>query len=80
MTKRKRSEDYLSYFKPLEVTLNSCYGDTTRMIKKFGKKTRKEEVLKHFYGKLMCYETKGQKNRRKKIQGIYETKKREKNR
>lgn len=59
---------------PLEVTLKECNGDTTKMIRRFIKKTRKEEVLKPFYSRLLYWETKGQKTRRKKLKSTYETK------
>jgi hypothetical protein len=60
--------------RPLEVTLKECNFDTTKMIRRFIKKTRKEEVLKPFYSKLLYWETKGQKTRRKKLKSIYEHK------
>lgn len=59
-------------FRPLEVTAKECGGDTMKMIKRFMKKTRKEQVLKPFYEKLLYWETKSQKDRKKKMKGIYE--------
>jgi ribosomal protein S21 len=73
--RRERKDD----FKPLEVTANECNGDVSRMIKRFGKKTRREEVLKPYYERLLYWETKSQKERRKKQKGIYEWRKSQKN-
>lgn len=83
MGKRKkqqqpRSDDKLGpvvMYKPLEVTERECQGDTTKMIKRFCKKTRKEEILKPFYRKLLYWETKSQKRRRQRLKGTYEWKK-----
>lgn len=66
-------------FKPIQVTDNECNGDVGRMIKKFSKITRKEQVLKPFYEKLLYWETKSQKERKKKQKGIYEWHKKQKN-
>jgi hypothetical protein len=63
--------------KVVEVTAQECNGDVSRMIKRFTKKVRKEEVLKPFYGKLMFFETKSQKRRQAKIKGTYEWHKKE---
>ena len=60
--------------KKIEVTLAECGGDFNKMLKKFSRKVRKEEVLKPFFGKLMYFTTKGQKRRAKKLAGIYNTK------
>jgi truncated hemoglobin YjbI len=57
--------------------LKECDDDFNKMLKKFTKKVRKEEVLKPFYGKLMFYTTKGQKKRKRKLKGIWNTKKHE---
>ncbi len=63
--------------RPLEVSLSECNNDSTKMIKKFMKKVRKEETLKPFYGKLMYHSTKSQIRRAKKHKSIYEYKKRD---
>lgn len=63
---------------PLEVRLEEVGGDTTRLIKKFLKKVRKEEILKPFYGKLMYYSTKSQKRRAKKLESDFKWKQRNK--
>lgn len=42
-----------------------------RLIKKFMKKVRKEEILKPFYGKLMYHQTKNQKDRKKRLRSTY---------
>lgn len=68
----KRVNEDVDYFKPVEVTLEECSGDYSKMIKRFIKKTRKEQILKPFYDRLLYWETKGQKERRKKQKGIYE--------
>lgn len=64
----------------LEVTAEQCRGDIRKMIKKFSRKVRKEEVLKPFYGKLAYHQTKGQLERQKKSKGKYLFQKREKKR
>lgn len=68
----KRNVELNESFKKVEVTEAECNGDVGKMIKRFSKKTRKEEVLKPFYDKLLYWETKSQKARRKKQKGIYE--------
>jgi truncated hemoglobin YjbI len=64
--------------KPLEVKLDEANGNTTKLIKKFMKKVRKQEVLKPFYERLMYHVTKGQKRRQKKLKSEYEVKKNKK--
>jgi ribosomal protein S21 len=49
------------------------------MIKRFTKKTRKEEVLKPYYERILYWETKSQKERKKKQKGIYEWRRSQKN-
>lgn len=63
--------------KPLQVSIEECNGDSTKMIKKFMKKVRKEEILKPFYGKLMFFSTKSQIARAKKHKATYEYRKRQ---
>jgi hypothetical protein len=65
--------------RPLEVTSQECGGDVTKMIKRFVKKTRKEEILKPFYQRLLYWETKSQKRRRKRLKSTYEWKREQKN-
>lgn len=84
MKKRKRNkrntEDKLGpvvLYKPLEVTAKDCDGDVSKMIKKFCRKVRKEEVLKPYYRRLMYWETKSQKRRRQRLKSVYETKRRQ---
>lgn len=71
---KDRNIDVVCY-QPLEVTAKECGYDVSKMIKKFMRKTRKEEVLKPFYLRLLYWETKSQKARRKKLKSIYEQKK-----
>jgi hypothetical protein len=59
---------------PLQVRAEEVGGDTSKLIKKFIKKVRKEEVLKPFYDKLMYYSTKSQKRRAKKLKSEFEWK------
>lgn len=76
--KEKRSQSKLGetiVCRPLEVTAQECNGDLTKMIKRFVKKTRKEEILKPFYRKLLYWETKSQKQRTKRLKNTYEWKK-----
>jgi truncated hemoglobin YjbI len=61
--------------KNLEVNLDEVGGDTTKLIKKFGKKVRKEEVLLPYYDRLMFYSTKSQKRRKKRLKAIFAQKK-----
>lgn len=75
----KRNVELNESFKKIEVTEAECHGDVGKMIKRFSKKTRKEEVLKPFYDKLLYWETKSQKARRRKQKGIYEWRKLQKN-
>lgn len=63
--------------KHVEVSLQECGGDFNKMLKKFTRKVRKEEVLAPFYDRLAFYTTKSQRDRQDKFKGIYETKKRE---
>lgn len=73
MKKNKKLEAVQAKF--LEV-----HGDGSnpeRLIKKFMKKVRKEEVLKPFYGKLMYHQTRGQKRRQKKLKAIFQARKKE---
>lgn len=82
MSKRKKQKTEPKYnlgptveAKVLEVSIKEVNGDTTKLIKKFCKKVRKEEILKPFYRRLMYFETKSQKRRQKKMYGIYEWRK-----
>jgi hypothetical protein len=59
-------------FRFFEVTEKECNGDSSKLIKKFVRRTRKEEVLKPFYRKLLYWETKSQKRRSQRLRGIYE--------
>lgn len=63
--------------KHVEVSLQECGGDFNKMLKKFTRKVRKEEVLSPFYDRLAFHTTKSQRRRLEKFKGIYETKKRE---
>lgn len=78
--KKRKEQNYdklgpVITYKPLEVSEKECRGDVNKMIKRFCKKTRKEEVLKPYFGRLMYWETKSQKRRRKNTKSIYEWKK-----
>jgi ribosomal protein S21 len=77
--RRERRNDAPRDFKPLEVTSAECNGDISKMIKRFTKKTRKEEVLKPYYERILYWETKSQKERKKKQKGIYEWRRSQKN-
>lgn len=57
--------------KKIEVSLSECNGDFNKMLKKFSRKVKREEILKPFYGKLAFYTTKSQKRREKKSKGVY---------
>lgn len=74
----KRKVDLNDSFKKVEVTEAECGGDINKMIKKFGRKTRKEQILKPFYERLLYWETKSQKERRKKQKSVYEWRKQQK--
>lgn len=74
--RRKNKNDAVEA-KPLQVTIEQAKGDTTRLIKKFMKKVRKEEVLKPFYGRLMYHETKSQKRRKKNAKAAFFARKRQ---
>lgn len=63
--------------KQLEVTISECNGDFNKMIKKFTRKVRKEEVLKPCYDRMMFFTSRGQKKRAQKQKGIYNTRKKE---
>jgi hypothetical protein len=76
--KLRKEKNEFDYFKPVEVTTEECDGDYSKMIKRFVKKTRKEQILKPFYDRLLYWETKGQKERKKKQKGIYEWQKTQK--
>lgn len=80
MSRRKKEDKLGSVItcKTLEVSSKECNGDVSKMIKRFCKKTRKEEILKPFYGRLMYWETKSQKRRRKKLKSIHESNRRRK--
>lgn len=56
---------------PLEVRAEQVGGDTSKLIKKFLKKVRNEEILKPFFGKLMYHSTKSQKRRAKKLESEF---------
>lgn len=64
--------------KGVEVTLEECGGDYRRMIKKFVKQCRKEEVLKPYFDR-MYFKSKGQKRREKHLRAVYEQKKEQSN-
>lgn len=72
--KREETDVVLAY--PLEVSLSQVRGDTSKMIKKFMKKVRKEEVLKAYYERLAFPTTKGQQRREKKSRKAWLEKKR----
>lgn len=59
---------------PLQVSLSEVNGDFKKLLKKFLKKCRKEEVLKPYFEK-MYYKSKGQKKREKYFRAVYEQKK-----
>lgn len=62
--------------RPLEVSLTQCKGNYNKMIRKFMKKVRKEEVLKPYYERLSHPTSKGQKNRMKRARKAWLEKKR----
>ena len=61
---------------PLQVSLKEAKGDSHRLIKKFLKKVRKEEVLKPYFGKLMYFTSKSDIKRAKRRKAVWEEKKR----
>lgn len=73
----KNNNDFVFTGKQIEVTIGECNGDFNKMLKKFTRKVRKEEVLKPFYDRLMFHTTRGQKIRAKKQKGTYNTRKKE---
>ena len=73
----KENNDRVVEAKHVEMSLAECGGDINKMIKKFSRKVRKEEVLAPFYDRLAFHTTKSQRRRAEKFKGIYETKKRE---
>ncbi len=77
--KRMREDNSSKTFeaKHIEVSLQECGGDFNKMLKKFSRKVRKEEVLAPFWDRLSFHTTKSQRRRKDKFKGIYETKKRE---
>ena len=85
MGKRKNKKIKVPYYSeavtigPLEVKLEECDGDSTKMIKKFTKKVRKEEILRPLFGKFMYFSTKSQLKRHKRLKSIYEQSKNLKN-
>ena len=62
---------------PLEVTLDECGGDFNKMLRKFIRKVKKEEVLKEYLIKTSYFESKSRKKRNKMRKGTYEFKKRQ---
>jgi ribosomal protein S21 len=73
--KGRRDEEPAVQAKFLEVKIEETSGDTTKLIKRFMRKVRKEEVLKPYYGRLMFYKSKSQKRREKKSKAVFEQKK-----
>lgn len=61
--------------KPLQVSLDDCHGDFNKMVKRFIKKVRKEEVLKPYYKRIMYHQTKSQLRREKRLEAIHKNKK-----
>ncbi len=61
---------------PLQVTINQTKGDYTKLVKKFIKKVRNEEVLKPYYNKIAYFISKSEKRREKKRKGRFEEQKR----
>lgn len=57
--------------KKVEVTITECNGDFNKMLKKFSRKVKREEILKPFYGRVAFHTTKGQKRREKRNKGVY---------
>lgn len=62
----------------LEIKIEDVNGDSSRLIKRFIKKVRKEEILKPYYNRLMFFQTKNQKRRQKKMKAIHLHKKMQK--
>lgn len=75
LSKNTKSAPEGLILKPLQVTLEECHNDFDKMVKKFIKKVRKEEVLKPYYKRLMYHQTKSQKRREKKLSAIFKNKK-----
>lgn len=55
----------------IEVTADQCRGDFKKMLKRFSKKVRKEELLKPFYERLAFHQTKGQLKRKQRNKGKF---------
>lgn len=64
----------------VEVTAEQCRGDFKKMLKRFTKKVRKEELLKPFYERLAFHQTKGQLERKRRNKGKFIFKKNEQKR
>lgn len=75
--KKKKKDNDTIQAKFVEVTAEQCGGNTTKMIKRFMKKIRKEEILKPFYTKLAYHQTKGELERQKRSKGEWLEKKRQ---
>ena len=74
--KKRAVQEHVPFLgKPLEVKAEEVGGDTKKLIKKFCKKVRREEVLKPYYDKLMHFTPKSQLKRQKKLSAIYFQKK-----
>ena len=61
----------------LEVKIEETSGDATKLIKKFSRKVKKEEILKPCYERMKFFLTKSQRRRKKRLKSIYEHKKRQ---
>ena len=61
---------------PLEVTIEQCSGNTTKMIKRFSKMVRKEGIFESYYERSRGPKTKGQKRREERASKQWLEKKR----
>lgn len=74
--KKWKDEDFQAKF--VEVTSEQCRGNFEKMIRRFSKKVKKEDILSVYYDRLSHYKTRGQKKREKKLKGIWNQKKKQK--
>lgn len=72
--KNKEFEPVL--LEPLQVTIGQTNGDYNKLVKRFIKKVRNEEVLKPYYNKIAYFISKSEKKREKLRKAKFQEKKR----
>lgn len=70
MTKQKTMPPAVEA-KPFEVTAEECNGDISKMIRKFIKKAKKQQILQPLYAKSF-YLTRTQKKRKKHSKAVFD--------